>query len=183
MLIPDNSFTCRRLLSSLISILIATLVSDGMPVRLALAQDECETALADAQKMYAAGSFTSAIELLNQCLPDGIREIEKVQAYRLLALSHLQEDYPDQAKEAINKLLDQDKNYKPDPVNDPQNFIDLFEEVKAARPKSLGQKLFGGMRKYYWIGGGALLAAGIIRNNLPKDEREPDLPGPPDLPK
>jgi hypothetical protein len=148
----------------------------------AWAQEKCETALADAQGKYDAGRFAQAIVRLNLCLPDQIPKEQKQNAYRLLAICYLNEDYREEARGAIRKIFDLKRQYEPD-VQDPQPYRDLAAEVKATLPKPMREKLFGGVKKWLWIGGGAVGTFFVVRafgNKEPEPEK--DLPEPPELP-
>jgi len=144
------------------------------------AQEQCETALADAQGLYDGGRFAQAILRLNQCVPDRIPKEQRLGTYRLLAICYLNEDYREEARAAIQKIFDQRRQYEPD-VQDPQPYRDLAAEVKAALPKPLREKLFGGVKKWFWLGGGAAGTFFAVRS-FGKKTVEPDLPVPPELP-
>ncbi|MCI0692223.1 hypothetical protein L0337_09505 [candidate division KSB1 bacterium] len=145
------------------------------------AQEKCETALAEAQSMYDAGRFASAIVKLNLCLPDQIPQEQKQNAYRLLAICYLNEDHREEARTAIRKIFDLNRQYEPDAVQDPQPYRDLVAEVKATLPEPMSKKLFGGVKKWLWIGGGAAGTFFAVRS-LGNKEPEKDLPEPPPLP-
>jgi hypothetical protein len=146
------------------------------------AQEKCETAFAEAQSMYEAGRFAQAIVKLNLCLPDQIPQEQKLSAYRLLAICYLNEDYREEARTAIRKIFELNRQYGAD-VQDPQPYRELAEEVKAALPKPMSEKLFGGIKKWLWVGGGTLATAGIaVLLSRDKSTPDPDLPVPPDLP-
>lgn len=147
---------------------------------LLFAQEQCETALADAQGLYDGGRFAQAILRLNQCVPDRIPLEQRLGAYRLLAICYLNEDYREEARAAVQKIFDLRRQYEPD-VQDPQPYRDLAAEVKASLPRQFREKLFGGVKKWLWLGlsaGGTYFA---IRS-FGKKAEESDLPGPPELP-
>jgi len=144
------------------------------------AQEKCETALAEAQNMYETGRFAQAIVRLNLCVPDRLLPEQRIGVYRLLAICYLNEDYREEARVAIRKIFDLKRQYEPD-VQDSQPYRDLAAEVKAALPKPMSEKLFGGFKKWLWIGGGAAGVAATIIILQSKPE-EKDLPGPPPLP-
>jgi len=145
------------------------------------AQDDCKTAVAEAQKHYDAGRFLKVIEKLARCLPDGIPKKERTLAYRLQALAYLAEDYRDEAKIAIGKILDHNPDYDPDSIQNPEPFRKLVEAVKSERPLLI--KVVSGRKKWYWIGGGGIVAAGVFGFLIRKDKpEEKDLPTPPELP-
>jgi hypothetical protein len=159
--------------------MILIFASSALPPAQAFAQEKCETALAEAQSMYEAGGFSPAIVRLSLCVPDQIPPEQKQSAYRLLAICYLNEDYREEARTAIRKIFDLNRQYETDAVQDPQPYRDLVAEVKAALPTPLSEKLFGGVKKWLWIGGattGAVLAAIFWPPN-----EEPDLPEPPGL--
>src|SRR5262245_40518010 len=76
---------------------------DTAGIKVVLAQNKCETALAEARKKYELGFFAEAINLLTPCLPNGIPELERVRAHRLLAMAYVAQDYPDKARAEIEK--------------------------------------------------------------------------------
>jgi tetratricopeptide (TPR) repeat protein len=125
-----RNFVNRRMLGLIIGMMGLVSANNGLFVSIVRAQDQCVNALAEAQKLYELGRYTQIIELLNPWLPDNLREIERVRAYRLLALAYLAEEYPEKAETAIKNLLKQDENYLPDPVQDSQQFIELVEKVR-----------------------------------------------------
>ncbi len=101
----------------------------------------------------------------------------------LFASCYLAEEYREEARTAIRKIFDINRQYEPDAVQDPQPYRDLAVEVKAALPKPMSEKLFGGVKKWLWIGGGTLATTGIaVLLSKEKSTPEPDLPVPPELP-
>lgn len=147
----------------------------------ACAQDQCETALAEAKRNYDAGRLAEVIERLRVCLPDSLPQIERAEAYHLLALAYLAEDYRDEAKAAIYQIFTLNRNYEPDAVQDPQPYRDLVAEVELTIPKSLEQELFGGWKKAPWIAAVALAGYGIGKLIFGAPDEKP-LPEPPELP-
>lgn len=183
-MIDDKRYLARSLQMSLfIRALIFAAMYLAVPVHTASAQDNCATAFAEAEKMYEAGRYAQAIELLKPCLPDGIPKIQRILAYRLLALAYLDDEYRNEAKEAIKKIFGINFDYKPDPVKDPPRYRSLVDEVKKNLPTPLGRRLFGGNKKWFWVGGGTLASTGIaVLLSKDKKKPDPDLPVPPDLP-
>jgi len=143
------------------------------------AQEKCETALAEAQSKYEAGLFAQAILRLTVCPPDQMPQEQRLSAYRLLAICYLNEDYREEARTAIRKIFDLKRQYESD-VQDPQPYRELAAEVKASLPKPLSEKLFGGVKKWLWLGGGAAGTFFAVRSF--GKEPEKDLPEPPPLP-
>jgi hypothetical protein len=131
--------------------------------------------------MYDAGRFAQAIVKLNLCLPDQIPQEQKLGAYRLLAICYLNEDYRDEARTAIRKIFDLNRQYEADAVQDPQPYRELAAEVKAALPKPMSEKLFGGVKKWLWGAGIGVIIAVLIPGDNPAPP-EKDLPEPPPLP-
>jgi hypothetical protein len=139
----------------------------------------CENVVAEAQKLYDNGHFAPAISLLQLCLPDGVPEEQRGGAYRLLAHAFLAEDKPEEAKEAIAKIFSQKRDYACDPAQDSQPYCDLVKEVEP--PETMGQKLFGGWKKWVWVAGAVGITAGAIALIPPPNDEQP-LPEPPGLP-
>jgi hypothetical protein len=155
-----------------------------MPDVQAQGQSECENVVTDAQKLYEEGRFAPAITLLRVCLPDGVPEEQRVGAYRLLAHAYLAEDKPEEAREAIKSLFGVKRDYTCDPTQDSQPYCGMVEEVKAVLPVTMEEKLFGGKKKWLWIGGGVVgvgVAAILIAQSGGQAVEDP-LPRPPDLP-
>ncbi len=183
---PRTSFTsiCRaRFFFHLLIFTLASSVPFVSDTR-AQSQSECENVVAEAQKLYEEGRFSPAITLLRVCLPDGVPEEQRVGAYRLLAHAYLAEDKPEEAKEAITSLFGVKRDYTCDPTQDSQPYCGLVEEVRTVLPVTMEEKLFGGKKKWFWIGGGVVsvgVAAVLIGRSGGTTPEEP-LPGPPDLP-
>ncbi len=177
-----RSFAHSLPVNLFIRVLIFAAMYLAVPVHTASAQDKCATVFAEAEKMYEAGRYAQAIELLKPCLPDGIPKIQRILAYRLLALAYLDDEYRNEAKEAIKKIFGINFDYKPDPVKDPPRYISLVEEVKKDLPTPLGRRLFGGKKRWFWIGG-SVVTAGAVGFLVRKDKtEEKDLSEPPALP-
>ncbi len=125
-----------------------------------------------------------------------------MRAYRLLGLAYIAKDYLEDAKTAVQKLLDMVPNYVSDPVQDPPPFTKMVEEVKEQKqtqkrepvPKvtqvTEPEEEKGGSKKWYYIGGG-VLAAGVIVGILASGGGDGNgngpapaqaLPGPPSVP-
>lgn len=195
--------TQEILTKSLVFFLITGLLFSPMPgvISMAFAQGKCAQELNDAEEKYNTGRFDEAIESITKCLnKSGITEDEKMRAYRLLGLAYIAKDYLEDAKTAVQKLLDMVPNYVSDPVQDPPPFTKMVEEVKEQKQtqkKEPAPRITqvtepeeekGGSKKWYYIGGG-VLAAGVIvgiiastggdgNGNGPAEA----LPGPPSVP-
>jgi tetratricopeptide (TPR) repeat protein len=186
----------RGLVGLLIGALLFTTLCNPLSVAATRAQENCETALADAQDKYINGRFDEAIDILERCLTKGFNEEQKKQAYKFLGLSYLAKDYLDQAKNAIKKLLELVPNWEPDPIQDPPPFKKLVEEVKEqmAKEKQVAQPepvqpvepppptKKGGGKKFIFIGGASAAAAAVTVLFLLGGDGPQRLPDPPPLP-
>ncbi|GEM_PF-1326935 len=199
MLIPTWEILRRiRAGSTFIALLLFMLLSPD----LAQAQQDCAAKLQQAEQEFTNTRFDEAIALLTACLEkDGFSQSDKQRAYRLLGLAYLAKDYVEQAKSAINRLLDLVPMYQPDPDQDPPAFIQIFERVKIERqqrqtgapteqkpPKEVKSKKGGGAK---WLligglvvaaGGGAALAFGGGGGGGGTTPPPSTLPTPPPLP-
>ncbi len=84
----------------------------------------------EAKKMYNMGLFFEINEYLQPCLEKKIRSIEKIEAYRLIALSYLAIDSLEASREASKKILEIKSNFETDPLEDPPGFIRLIQGLK-----------------------------------------------------
>ena len=144
------------------------------------AQENCETAVTEAQSLYEVGRTADMIVRLASCLPDGIPAgAERVQAYKFLALAYIAEDQSSLAQGAIEKLLDLNENFQPDRTTDPSKFVELVDEAKKVRSRGKTRK-----KRWLYIGGGALLAGGVTAAiiSLTGGSSAPRLPDPPPFP-
>lgn len=172
---------CFSGFKKLMALFVGTILAfNTLPPAGAFAQEKCETALAEALSMHEAGRFAQAILRLTVCPPDQMPQDQRLSAYRLLAICYLYEDYREKARTAIRKIFDLNRQYDPD-VQDPKPYTELVAEVKASLPKPLSKKLFGGVKKWLWLGGGAAGTFFAVRS-FGKKTVEPDLPPPPELP-
>lgn len=145
----------------------------------AKSQEKCVNAVTDAQEMYEKGLSPEVILLLSHCLPDSIPQTEKVRAYRLLALSYLAEDFDNEARVAVKKLLDLNENFESDPTQDDAGFIKQVEEEKEIRAQKKSKR-----KKWFLIGGGVVLAGltTAILTTVGGETPRPRLPDPPVFP-
>ena len=93
-----------------------------------LAQECGSYALNEAKKQYEIGNFDDVTEELNRCLLT-FSDIEKVQAYRLLAMTAIATDQKKNALDAIVALLTHNPTFEPS-IFDPPQFIALVAELK-----------------------------------------------------
>lgn len=116
----------------IVSVIIWALIIASGSSSFTSAFAQCDKDLDEAEQRYNSGRFDEAIQLISGCLEEpGITEDEKKQAYRLLGLTYIAQDYLEEAKAAVRRLLDLIPNYKPDTVQDPPTFTNLVEEVRS----------------------------------------------------
>jgi len=149
------------------------------PLPTALAQEKCAELMAKARTEYENGNFDDALVLINRCLQDySLTRETKVMAYEMLGLIYVSKQEREQAKDAVKKLLEIDPRYEPDPGQLRPAYIELIKEVKAElKPR-------GRNKKWLFIGGGAVLAAGgavFLLSSSPSSQGE--NPTPSGLPK
>ena len=90
-----------------------------------------DVTLNDARKSYELGKFTDVFKTLSPCIQHGFTEKQKVEAYRLLAISYLAVDSSAQSGIATNNLLQINPTYEPN-LFDPPAFIRLVNSFKLA---------------------------------------------------
>ena len=97
--------------------------------RYTVTAQECGSfTLNEAKKQYEIGNFDGVTSELTRCL-EYFSEIEKVQAYRLLAMTAVAIDRQQAAVDAITELLKLNPNFETD-IFDPPQFIALVSEMK-----------------------------------------------------
>lgn len=75
------------------------------------AQD-CSAVLDEAKDEFDAGHLEVISGLLNDCLRNGFTDAQKIDAYRLLTITHLYLDFPYEAEQSFMKLLEIDHEYR-----------------------------------------------------------------------
>lgn len=101
-------------------------------VSISTAQDKCsDETLLEARKNYENGRFREVINSLKPCISKGFNEKQKIQAYRLLAMTHLATDSLDKATEETSFMLQLNPDYE-GTVFDPPRFSKLVLELKLA---------------------------------------------------
>ncbi len=100
------------------------------PLRLQ-AQNCSDVSLNDARKYYENGRFNEVILSLKSCIEKGFNEKQKVEAFRLLAMTYLAIDSNDQAASVTNFLLQINPNYEAN-LFDPPSFIKLVNTLKLS---------------------------------------------------
>jgi len=121
----------RITMNVIISMLILTLIFNPFCALLAQTQDKCEKELAEAEQKYYAGRFDEAIEQARRCLSNSdLSDAEQLRAYKLMSLAFIAKDYLEQARSAVQKLLELVPTYEPDPDQDPPPFTNMVKEMK-----------------------------------------------------
>ncbi len=128
---------------------------------------------------YDIGHFSTTFRLLRPCLPDGFADsTQRVEAYRLMALSYLATDSLEQAQASIRFLLRYDGKFRPDAQQVPPLFVNMVDGMK---PKWYTWP-WKGNEWYKWAGRGLIVGSAIALPILFKKEVLPVLPEPPAAP-
>ncbi|MDI6766283.1 MAG: hypothetical protein QME52_05615 [Bacteroidota bacterium] len=189
-MIKAYKFDKNILLKIIVWALIPSLLIQPISICFAQTQNVCEERLKDAEKKFYDGFFDEAIDLLNQCLAEkDISTQERAKAHELLAKTYLGKDYIDQAKGAIQKLLELVPTYSANPERDTPTFVDLVQQVKSEKgeeKKEEGKPWY--KNTWVWIGAGVVVVGIVLIAVLAggKEEEKPvpetPLPDPPVLP-
>ena len=96
-------------------------------------QNRCDwSTIDDANKNYKIGNFSEVIKTLKDC-EINFTENQRLQAYRLLAKTHLAIDKDSVATNYIDDILEINSKFQPDYLADPLRFINLLEKQKKAK--------------------------------------------------
>lgn len=90
---------------------------------------------------FLRGEYQRAINTLHPLLyPELLLESEEevIQAHRLLGVSYLFENKPDQARNEFRKLLELAPDFRFDALLDPRRVVDFFNEVLREQQNELG---------------------------------------------
>ncbi|MDI6766285.1 MAG: hypothetical protein QME52_05625 [Bacteroidota bacterium] len=167
------------------AIIVWTLVVVLMlhPVAGAVAQTKggCEEILKEAEKKFYDGFFDEAIDLLNQCLVEKEISIqERAKTHELLAKTYLGKDYIDQAKGAIQKLLELVPTYSANPERDTPTFVDLVQQVRSEKgeeKKEEGKPWY--KSPWVWVAAGVVVIAVVVVVILSSDSEDDKKEPPP----
>jgi len=96
-----------------------------------LAQQCNDLTLNDSRKLYENGKFIELIHKLQPCVDHGFNEMQKIEAYRLLAMAHIATDSVAQATMETNFILEINPTYEPN-LFDPPAFIHLVNTLKLS---------------------------------------------------
>ncbi|WNB18064.1 outer membrane beta-barrel protein [Marivirga arenosa] len=95
------------------------------------AQTSCVQNLRDARNAYDEGRLKTLSNLLSNCVEDGFTKEEKVEALRLITLSHLFNEDQAEAEKSYLKLLKINPEFTPNEESDPIELIILAENFDA----------------------------------------------------
>ncbi len=95
-----------------------------------------------ARSVYEQGRLHEIPDLINKNVAS-FSKTELVDAYRLLTLSYIYLEEPEKADESMQKLLNTDHFYEPNPNVEPAEFVGLYKTFRTTPVFSYGVK-FGG---------------------------------------
>ncbi len=93
------------------------------------AQANCERNLNEARTDYANGNLYAIAGKLDDCLKNGFSKNEKVEAYQLLALTYININQQDKARETLIKLLKIKTDYQAVKNVDPDELVSLYNSI------------------------------------------------------
>jgi len=137
------SFGRKVIISVLVCSMVIIPVYEVLPsvVSLAQAQTDWEEQLNEAEQIFYSGQFSQAEALLREALQSGeLTTDQRTRAYRILGLSYLSRELENQARDAIQSLLDIVPDYAPNPEQDPPQFIRLVEDVRQEQEGAAEQQ-------------------------------------------
>lgn len=102
-----------------------------------LPQESCSFILENAQKQYENGFIESIPQMLEGCIESGFTSEERLQAYKLVILSHIFNNNLIESDKEMLKFL---KNYPVYAITetDPAEFIQLFNTYKTNAVSNIG---------------------------------------------
>lgn len=94
-------------------------------------QEISQTLLTEGIKSYEDGDLDQAIVKLSSCLEIGqLKKEQQALALKYLAQAYLAKDNPEQAKATIKVLLKIMPGYRPDPIQDRPQYIQMVKQVR-----------------------------------------------------
>lgn len=108
----------------------------------------CAQTLRLARSVYEQGRLHEIQELLKKCLESGFTKEEKIEAYKILALSYIYLEEPANADAAMLQILRLDPEYIINESVDPAEFIALYNSFRTTPIYSLGLKI---APSYNWL--------------------------------
>jgi hypothetical protein len=120
----------------------------------------CSQTLRLARSTYDQGRLHELPKLLENCLKEGFTKEDKVTAYRLLTLSYIYLEEPEQADESMRLLLETDNYFAPNEAVDPAEFVALYRTFRTTPIFGLGFKFgpnvtFPSVTNNYYVGNSA----------------------------
>jgi len=91
------------------------------------AQSSCVQNLRDARSLYDEGRLNELPDLLQECIENGFSKEEKVEALRLVTLSHLFNEEQQRAENSYLRLLNINPEFQPNKDSDPTELLILAE--------------------------------------------------------
>jgi hypothetical protein len=101
----------------------------------------CAQTLRLARSTYEQGRLHEIPSLLQRCLEKGFSQEEKIEAYKILALSYIYLEEPENADKAMLNILRTDPEFQINPTVDPAEFIALYNSFRTTPIYSIGLKL------------------------------------------
>lgn len=120
-------------------VLISFLVV-GLSPKNAAAQTSCAEKLEFAQQLFDQGKINDVEETIAGCFENGFTKEEKIQAYKLLSITHTYLEEDDLADESVLGLLRFDPEYAVNPDLDPTEFIKLYQKFRTTPVFQVGLK-------------------------------------------
>lgn len=98
------------------------------------AQQDCQTRLYEAYKLYESGRFEQAIALLDSCTRGGGDDALKARACKLISFCHLSSGDSLKASAAVKQFMNLQPTYVPNITSDPASFCHLVMQYRP-RPR------------------------------------------------
>ncbi len=108
-------------------------------------ENACAKTLRSARSAYEQGRIEEVPDLVNKCLSSGFNDVERIEAYKLLILSHLYYDERAAAEDAMLRFLRIEPEYEINPVVDPPEFINLYNTFRTKPIFLIGGKAGGNL--------------------------------------
>jgi hypothetical protein len=117
----------------------------------------CSQTLRLARSTYDQGRLHELPKLLENCLKGGFTKEDQVTAYRLLTLSYIYLEEPEQADESMRLLLETDNYFAPNEAVDPAEFVALYRTFRTTPIFGMGFKVgpnvtFPTVTNNYYVG-------------------------------
>ena len=163
---------------TLVAVLLLTSV--GIMSAHSQATSQCAEEYNQAETAYFNAEFDRAIRLLRTCLEEAdLRPATQIRFYRLLGFAYIAQGNHSAARTAVERILDLDPDYAPDPETDRPDYVELVREVKADREAATQPDR--GRRWLRWVlgGVGVAAAAALTAIFLGGGDTDDTLPTPP----